>query len=161
MNSDPYEMFRSGDPTAIRAGLIRIRELAASRDERAEKHVRGLVVLGCPYDLDAAVAWQLQMKKSSDAYALIMQDDVVKIKEGIMIMDRLAREGDGQAIKFFKLLHISRCPTDLDAAARWHIQMRKELATHKAKEAAGGCMLIVGLMIPLGVSAVAVIRALC
>ena len=75
-----------------------------------------------------------------------------------MIMDRLAREGDSEAIKFFKLLHISRCPTDLDAAARWHIQMRKEVASYKAKEAAGGCMLIVGLMIPLGLSAVAVIR---
>lgn len=161
MNSDPYEMFRSGNPSEVRLGLIRIRELAAARDERAEKHVRALVVLGCPYELDAAVAWQLQMKKSSDAYALIMQDDVAKIKEGIMIMDRLAREGDSEAIKFFKLLHVSRCPTDLDAAARWHIQMRKDVATYKAKEAAGGCMLIVGLMIPLGVSAVAVIRLLC
>lgn len=158
MNSDPYEMFRSGNPSEVRLGLIRIRELAAARDERAEKHVRALVVLGCPYELDAAVAWQLQMKKSSDAYALIMQDDVAKIKEGIMIMDRLAREGDSEAIKFFKLLHVSRCPTDLDAAARWHIQMRKDVATYKAKEAAGGCMLIVGLMIPLAVSAVAVIR---
>lgn len=161
MNSDPYEMFRSGNPSEVRLGLIRIRELAASRDERAEKHVRALVVLGCPYELDAAVVWQLQMKKSSDAYALIIQDDVAKIKEGIMIMDRLAREGDSEAIKFFKLLHVSRCPTDLDAAARWHIQMRKDVATYKAKEAAGGCMLIVGLMIPLGVSAVAVIRLLC
>lgn len=158
MNSDPYEMFRSGNPSEVRLGLIRIRELAAARDERAEKHVRALVVLGCPHELEAAVAWQLQMKKSSDAYALIMQDDVAKIKEGIMIMDRLAREGDSEAIKFFKLLHISRCPTDLDAAARWHIQMRKDVATYKAKEAAGGCMLIVGLMIPLGLSAVAVIR---
>lgn len=161
MNSDPYEMFKSGNPSEVRNGLIRIRELAAARDERAEKHVRALVVLGCPYELDAAVAWQLQMKKSSDAYALINQDDVDKIKEGIMIMDRLAREGDGEAIKFFKLLHVSRCPTDLDAAARWHIQMRKTVAAHKAKEADGGCMLIIGLMIPMGLSAVAVIRLIC
>lgn len=160
MNSDPYEMFRSGNPSEVRLGLIRIRELAAARDERAEKHVRALVVLGCPYELDAAVAWQLQMKKSSDAYALIMQDDVAKIKEGIMIMDRLAREGDSEAIKFFKLLHISRCPTDLDAAARWHIQMRKDVATYKAKEAAGGCMLIVGLMIPAGLATAAVLHLL-
>ena len=158
MNSDPYEMFRSGNPSEVRLGLIGIRELAAARDERAEKHVRALVVLGCPYELDAAVAWQLQMKKSSDAYALINQDDVAKIKEGIIIMDRLAREGDGEAIKFFKLLHVSRCPTDLDAAARWHIQMRKEVATYKAKEAASGCMLVVGLLVPAGLVTAAVLR---
>jgi hypothetical protein len=161
MSSDPYVMMKSGNPEEVRNAIIRIRELAAARDERAEKHVRALVVLGCPYELDAAVAWQLQMKKSSDAYALINQDDVAKIKEGIIIMDRLAREGDSEAIKFFKLLHISRCPTDLDAAARWHIQMRKTVAAHKAKEAAGGCMLVIGLMIPLGVSTVAVIRFFC
>ena len=161
MNSDPYEMFKSGNPSEVRNGLIRIRELAAAQDERAEKHVRALVVLGCPHDLEAAVAWQLQMKKSGDAYGLINQDDVDKIKEGIMIMDRLAREGDGEAIKFFKLLHVSRCPTDLDAAARWHIQMRRNLAAHKAKESASGCMLVIGLMIPLGISTVAVIRLFC
>lgn len=158
MNSDPYVMVKSGDPVEVRNALIRIRQLAQAGDERAEKYVRALVVLGCPHDLDAAVAWELQMKKSGDAYVLINQNDVEQIKRGIMMMDRLAREGDSEAIKFFKLLHISRCPTDLDAAARWHIEMRKVVAAHKAKEAAGGCMLIIGLMIPLGVSAVAVIR---
>jgi len=151
-------MIKSGNPEEIRNALVRIRQLAQARDERAEKFVRALVVLGCPYELDAAVAWQLQMKKSSDAYALINQDDVDKIKEGIMVMDRLAREGDSEAIKFFKLLHISRCPTDLDAAARWHIQMRKDLAAHKAKESAGGCMLVIGLMIPAGLAAAAALR---
>jgi len=153
-------MIKSGNPEEIRNALVRIRQLAQARDERAEKFVRALVVLGCPYELDAAVAWQLQMKKSGDAYALINQDDVDKIKEGIMIMDRLAHEGDSEAIKFFKLLHISRCPTDLDAAARWHIQMRKDVATYKAKEAAGGCMLIVGLMIPAGLATAAVLHLL-
>lgn len=158
MNNDPYVMIKSGDPVEVRNALIRIRQLAQTGDERAEKYVRGLVVLGCPYELDAAVAWELQMKKSSDAYALINQDDVGKIKEGIMIMDRLAREGDGEAIKFFKLLHLSRCPTDLDAAARWHIQARKEVAEHKAKEVAGGCMLVVGLLVPAGLATAAVLR---
>jgi hypothetical protein len=158
MNNDPYVMIKSGDPVEVRNALIRIRQLAQTGDERAEKHVRGLVVLGCPHELDAAVAWQLQLKKSGDAYALINQDDVDKIKEGIMTMDRLAREGDSEAIKFFKLLHVCKCPTDLDAAARWHIQMRKDLAAHKAKEAAGGCMLIVGLMIPAGLATAAVLR---
>jgi len=158
MSDDPYVMIKSGDPVAVRNAILTIRQLDQAGDERAEKHVRAWVVLGCPYELDAAVAWQLQMKKSSDAYALINQDDVDKIKEGIMIMDRLAREGDGQAIKFFKLLHVSRCPTDLDAAARWHIQVRKEVATHKAKEAAGGCMLVIGLLVPAGLATAAVLR---
>jgi hypothetical protein len=36
--------------------------------------------------------------------------------------------------------------------------MRKEVATHKAKEAAGGCMLVVGLMIPAGLATAAVLR---
>lgn len=161
MCGDPYVMIKSGDPVEVRDAIIRIRQLAQSNDERAEKHVRAWAVLGCPYELDAAVAWQLQMKKSGDAYALINQDDVEKIKQGIMIMDRLAREGDAEAIKFFKLLHVSRCPTDLDAAARWHIEMRKMVAAHKAKETAGGCMLVIGLLVPAGVSAFVGIRLLC
>jgi hypothetical protein len=158
MSSDPYVIIKSGNPEEIRNALVRIREMAQARDERAEKHVRSSVVLGCPHELEAAVAWQIQMNISGVAYGLIMQDDVEKIKEGIMIMDRLAREGGSEGIKFFKLLQISRCPTDLDAAARWHIQMRKDLTAHKAKEAAGGCMLVIGLMIPAGLVANTVLR---
>ena len=56
MSSDPYVMMKSGNPEEVRNAIIRIRELAAARDERAEKYVRSLVVLGCPYGLDAAVA---------------------------------------------------------------------------------------------------------
>lgn len=158
MSSDPYAMIKSDNPEEVRNALVRIRQLAQSRDEKAEKYVRSSVVLGCPHELEAAVAWQMQMNVSGVAYALIMQDDVEKIKEGIMIMGRLAREGSSEGIKFFKLLQISRCPTDLDAAARWHIQMRKDLVTHKAKESAAGCMIVVGLMIPAGLAAAAVLR---
>lgn len=160
MNKYAEQLRKLSDPEEIKNLLILIRARSREGEPEARDYCVAAGTVGCPSDLDSAVRWQIQNNKSNGVYRLINSANPDDISRGITMLDELARSGDADAIKYFKLLHVSGCPTDLEGAVHWHLQNLRNKATKPTSSPApsGGCMLIVGFLVPLAILTVAIAK---
>ena len=162
MNRYAEEFRKLSDPEEIKGLLVLVRSRSQAGEAEARDYCVALGRVGCPLDLDSAVKWQIQNNKSNGVFKLINSDNPKDISRGITMLDQLARSGDADAIKYFKLLHASGCPTDLAGAVTWHLQLRRNMAARATTKPAssGGCMVCVGILVPLGTLTGALIKIL-
>jgi len=64
VHEDPYEQLNSDSPEKIKAGLIILRERAATGDQRASKLLEGLKEAKCPDEPAEAARWVLQNRRN-------------------------------------------------------------------------------------------------
>jgi hypothetical protein len=64
VHDDPYEQLNSDRPEKIKAGLIVLRERAATGDQRASKLLEGLKEAKCPDEPSEAARWVLQSRQN-------------------------------------------------------------------------------------------------
>ncbi len=160
MNRYAEEFRKISDPEEIKRLMILVRSRSQAGETEARDYCIALGRVGCPLDLDDSVKWQIQNNKSNGVFKLINSDNPEDISRGIAMLDQLARSGDADAIKYFKLLHVSGCPTDLAGAVSWHLQLRRKTAARATAQPAssGGCMVVVGILVPLAVLTCAVAK---
>jgi len=64
VHDDPYEQLNSDSLEKIKAGLIILRERAATGDQRASKLLEGLKEAKCPDEPAEAARWVLQARQN-------------------------------------------------------------------------------------------------
>jgi hypothetical protein len=63
-HDDPYELLNSDSLEKVTAGLIALRERAATGDQRASKLLEGLKEAKCPDEPSEAARWVLQSRQN-------------------------------------------------------------------------------------------------
>jgi hypothetical protein len=74
VHDDPYEQLNSDSPEKIKAGLIVLRERAATGDQRASKLLEGLKEAKCPDEPTEAARWVLQSRQNVSKIKIFNND---------------------------------------------------------------------------------------
>ena len=74
VHDDPYEQLNSDSPEKIKAGLIVLRERAATGDQRASKLLEGLKEAKCPDEPTEAARWVLQTRQNVSKIKIFNDD---------------------------------------------------------------------------------------